>query len=101
MCHTALVVAVPTPDDQRRLTNPITASLRVVADRKRDQWVFPRQAAGAVIRFVRDALLIIAGLVGFTVAAFQWSPIAGWAMAGLSALLLDLCIRGDRDDGGP
>lgn len=97
------MVAVPTPDDQRRLTNPITASLRVVADRKRVGWAFPRQAAGAVVRFVRDALLIVAGLVGLTVAAFQWDPIAGWAMAGLSALLLDLCIRGDQAEpgGGP
>jgi hypothetical protein len=95
------VVAVPTPDDQRTLPNPITVGLRVVAGSQPRGWAWPRALAGTVRRFVRDSLLIVAAFASITVAAFRLHEIAGWFVLGLSLLVIDLMRRGEKPaDGG-
>lgn len=100
MCHTALVVAVPTPDDQRTFPNPLTVGLRVVADSKPSGWAWPKVLGRAVARFVRDTLLILAALASITVAAFLLHVVVGFFVLGLSLLLADVLIKMDRTPSG-
>lgn len=63
--------------------------------------MWPRTIAGAVARFVRDSLLIVAAFACITVAAFRLHEIAGWAVLGGSLLVIDLMRRGEpRPDSG-
>lgn len=45
-------------------------------------------------RALREHMATVAAFGAFTVAGFEWSPIAGWAAVGVAILALDFQARG-------
>lgn len=51
-----------------------------------------------VARGARTAILTIVGFGCLSLAAFLWSPIAGFAAVGVSALLLEYLTQPEQDE---